>query len=159
MLGLCGGYQMLGRTVADPHGIEGEPGTSPGLGLLAVETLLEGEKILRPVRGVHLASGAAVAGYEMHVGRTTGAGTARPMLRLEDGDDGAVSPDGRIAGCHVHGLFAVEALRRAFLAALGGTPDPALCWEERVEAALDALAAHLETALDVLRLLEIARDR
>jgi adenosylcobyric acid synthase len=157
VLGLCGGYQMLGRTIADPDGVEGPPGTSEGLGLLAVETLLTGEKILRPVRGVDAASGVPVAGYEMHVGRTHGPGTAHPMLRLESGADGAVA--GRAAGCHVHGLFAGDAFRRAFLARLGVTGDPALWWEDRIEATLDALADHLEAALDMERLLAIARAR
>ena len=98
-------------------------------------------------------------GYEMHLGRTEGPGAAQPMLRLEGREDGAVSADGRIAGCHLHGLFAADAFRRAFLARLGGTGDPALDYEARIEATLDALAAHLEASLDVNRLLEIAGAR
>ncbi len=95
----------------------------------------------------------------MHMGRTSGPAAARPMLRLGAGDDGAVSSDGRIAGCNLHGLFAGDAFRRAFLSRLGASCDPALLWEERIEATLDALAAHLEAALDVKRLLEIAGAR
>ena len=95
----------------------------------------------------------------MRVGRTTGPGATRPMLRLDGRGDGALSPDGRIAGCHLHGLFASDAFRRAFLAALGGGGDPALLWEERIDGTLDALADHLEAALDLQRLLEIARAR
>jgi adenosylcobyric acid synthase len=159
VLGICAGYQMLGRRVADPEGIEGTPGEAPGLGLLDVETVLTTEKILADVDGIEIASGARLRGYEMHVGRTTGAATARPMLRLGGGDDGAVSPDGRVAGCHLHGLFAGDAFRRAFLARLGGVGDGALDYERRVEATLDALADHLEASLDVPRLLEIARAR
>ena len=106
VLGICGGYQMLGRTIADPRGIEGAPGTSAGLGLLDLETVLEGDKILRAARGVDCVGGAPVAGYEMHMGRTSGPAAARPLLRLEGGADGAVSADGRIAGCNLHGLFA-----------------------------------------------------
>jgi adenosylcobyric acid synthase len=159
VLGLCAGYQMLGRRIADPDGIEGEAGAAPGLGLLAVETVLTGEKRLAETRGVELRSGAAVSGYEMHMGRTAGPGTARPMLRLESGDDGAVSADGSVAGCHLHGLFAADGFRRAYLARLGGGGDPALDQESRIEAALDALAAHLEASLDVARLLEIADAR
>jgi adenosylcobyric acid synthase len=159
VLGLCAGYQMLGRRIADPDGIEGAPGAAPGLGLLDVETTLTAEKILAEADGIELASGAAVRGYEMHVGRTSGPATARPMLRLGARDDGAVSPDGRIAGCHLHGLFAGDAFRRAFLARLGGAGDAALDYERRIDATLDALADHLEASLDVPRLLEIARAR
>ena len=144
VLGLCAGYQMLGRRIADPLGIEGAAGEAPGLGLLEVETVLTGDKILAAAEGVELASGAPVAGYEMHVGRTAGPGTARPMLRLGGREDGAVSADGRIAGCHLHGVFA---------------GDAALDYQARVEATLDALAAHLEASLDIPRLLEIARAR
>ncbi|HXY99475.1 MAG TPA: cobyric acid synthase [Stellaceae bacterium] len=159
VLGICAGYQMLGRRIADPAGIEGPAGEAPGLGLLAVETMLAPEKILVEATGIELASGAAVSGYEMHIGRTDGPGTARPMLRLGLRADGAVSADGRIAGCHLHGLFASGAFRRAFLARLGGAGDPMLDYEARIEATLDALAAHLEANLDVPRLLEIAHAR
>ena len=159
VLGICAGYQMLGRRIADPQGIEGPPGAAPGLSLLEVETVLTSEKILTEADGVEIASGAPVRGYEMHVGRTTGPATKRPMLRLGGRDDGAVSPDGRIAGCHLHGIFAGDSFRRAFLARLGGAGDAALDYERRIEAALDALADHLEASLDVPRLLEIARAR
>jgi adenosylcobyric acid synthase len=159
VIGLCGGYQMLGTRIADPLGVEGPPGDAEGLGLLAVETVLAVEKLLVEASGIERASGAPVSGYEMHMGRTTGPATARPMLRLGGRDDGAVSADGRIAGCHLHGIFAGDAFRRAFLARLGGEGDPALDYERRVDATLDALADHLEASLDVPRLLEIARAR
>jgi adenosylcobyric acid synthase len=159
VLGLCAGYQMLGRRIADPGGIEGTAGEAPGLGLLDVETVLTEDKVLAAAEGVAIASGAPVSGYEMHVGRTTGPGMARPMLRLGGRTDGAVSSDGRIAGCHLHGIFAGDAFRSAFLAGLGGGGDPALAYEARLEAALDGLAAHLEASLDIPRLLEIARAR
>ena len=99
----------------------------------------------------------AVAGYEMHIGRTVGAGTTRPLLRLEDGrPDGAVSSDGRVAGTYLHGFFAGDAQRAAWLARLGA-PASSLGYEALVEQTLDALAAHLETHLDVERLLSLAR--
>jgi len=159
VLGLCAGYQMLGRRIADPAGIEGTAGEAQGLGLLEVDTLLTAEKTLEPVTGVELRSGAAVAGYEMHVGRTDGPGARRPMLRLGRRLDGAVSADGRIMGCHVHGIFAGDGFRRDFLERLGGKADAALAYEARVESALEALADHCEAHLDVARILEIARAR
>ena len=159
VLGLCAGYQMLGRTISDPDGIEGSPGESEGLGLLDVETVMTGEKLLVAAAGIEVASGAAVAGYEMHMGRTTGPDMARPMLRLGERDDGAMSADGRVAGCHLHGLFASDAFRRGFLAALGAPADPALAHEARIEGTLDTLARHLEAYLDLDALLGAARAR
>jgi adenosylcobyric acid synthase len=159
VLGLCAGYQMLGRRIADPEGIEGMAGEAQGLGLLEVDTVLTPEKTLQHVTGVELRGNAAVAGYEMHVGRTDGPGTRRPMLRLGSRLDGAVSADGRIMGCHVHGIFAGDSFRRGFLERLGGKADAALFYEARVESALEALANHCEAHLDVARLLEIARAR
>ncbi len=98
VLGLCGGYQMLGRSISDPDGIEGPPGSAEGLGLIDVTTELAGDKSLVAVKGRTFADDVAVAGYEMHIGRTTGAGTQRPLLRLDDGrTDGAISADGRIS--------------------------------------------------------------
>ena len=159
VLGICAGYQMLGRSVADPGGIEGKAGSMPGLGLLDVETVLTAEKVLRAVTGAEIRSGAVIAGYEMHVGRTEGAGTARPMLRLGAAPEGAVSADGRVMGCQVHGIFASDGFRGAFLERLGGSADAELAFEARVESALDALADHCEAHLDVAGLLEIARGR
>ena len=154
ILGLCGGYQMLGERIADPRGAEGPPGDAAGLGMLAVSTVLGGDKRLVEVRG-RSADGAAFTGYEMHLG--TSSGNLAPMLQLDDGrTDGAVSPDGRVSGCYVHGLFAADGQRAAWLQRLGGTPAPHR-HEERVEATLDALAAHVEQYVDVAGLLAIAR--
>jgi adenosylcobyric acid synthase len=159
VLGICAGYQMLGRRIADPAGAEGPPGAAEGLGLLEVETVLTGEKLLVAAEGIEFASGTPVRGYEMHLGRSDGPGTTRPMLRLGARRDGAVSADGRVAGCHLHGLFASDAFRRAFLARLGGTGDPGFDYEQRIEATLDALAQHLEASLDIARIVEIAHGR
>ena len=159
ILGICAGYQMLGRRIADPHGIEGAPGVEEGLGLLEVETEFAGEKRLVAAQGFDTLTGALVRGYEMHLGRTAGIDAERPMLRLDGRADGAVSRDGRIAGCHLHGLFASDAFRRAFLARLGGAGDPALEHEARIDAVLESLARHLELHLDLDALLAVAHAR
>jgi adenosylcobyric acid synthase len=160
VLGVCGGYQMLGRTVADPEGIEGAPGSAAGLGLLDVETVLLGDKVLRAVSGrltLNASGGdAPFSGYEMHIGRTTGPGTKRPMLAIDGGvSDGAVSADGRVVGAYVHGLFERGEARAALLAPLGvavGPRDHAA----KVDAALDEIAAMLEQALDIAAIARIA---
>ena len=156
ILGLCGGYQMLGRTVADPFGIEGRRTTASGLGLLEIDTVLGAKKQLRSIAGRELESGMAVAGYEMHLGATTGLGLARPMLRLDGRDDGAVSADGLVAGCYLHGLFASDPFRRVFLARLGVAAGD-IAYEQRIETTLDRLADHLERHLDLAALLAAAR--
>jgi adenosylcobyric acid synthase len=155
VLGLCGGYQMLGRTLADPDGIEGPPGTAAGMSLLAVDTVLGGGKTLVGVSG-STADGVPVDGYEMHVGITTGVDRARPFARLNGRDEGAVSADGRIAGTYLHGLFAHDGQRSAWLARLGAGPT-AIDYEAGIEATLDALAAHIGRHLDLDRLLSLAR--
>ncbi len=156
VLGLCGGYQMLGHTIADPDGIEGAPTTAPGLGLLDIATILRPSKHLRDVTG-HTADDAPFRGYEMHMGETTGPDTTRPMLRFDDHRiDGATSPDGRIAGTYVHGLFTDDRQRAAFLTRLGATPSSHR-HDTTIEATLDALAAHLETHIDIDRLLTLAQ--
>jgi adenosylcobyric acid synthase len=158
LLGICGGYQMLGARVADPEGVEGPAGAeAEGLGLLEVATRLTGEKALKEVRGRHPESGTEVRGYEMHVGVTTGPGLAHPLLDLAGRPEGAVSADGKVGGCYLHGLFASDAFRAAFLASLRDRAASGLAYEAQVEATLDALAAHLEAHLDLDRLLAIAR--
>ena len=156
ILGLCGGYQMLGRSIADPTGIEGRKETVPGLGLLDIDTVLTGVKRLREISGIELATGKPVKGYEMHLGTTTGAGLARPMLSLAGASDGCVSADGRVSGCYLHGLFTSDPFRRAFLPALGAECGE-IAYEHQVEATLDALADHLEHSLDLPAILAAAR--
>ena len=157
ILGICGGYQMLGQKIADPLGMEGPPGEVEGLGLLDVSTELTGEKTLRACSGVSAPEDAAFSGYEMHVGLTKGPDCARPLLRFEDGRaDGAISASGAIRACYVHGLFADEAQRAALLNWIGAEP-PSLAYEAEVERVLDALADHLETHIDLDALLDLAR--
>ena len=157
VLGLCGGYQMLGRVIRDPDGIEGPPGETEGLGLLDVETVLTPKKSLRAVEGQSLPGGDPFAGYEMHVGVTTGPDTARPVLRFSDGRaDGATSADGRVKGVYVHGLFSDPRQRAALLAGFGASSS-GLSYEGDVEKTLDELASHLGAHLDLDRLLTLAR--
>src|SRR5712692_7295098 len=141
VIGLCGGYQMLGRTIRDPAGIEGLPGAAEGLGLLNVETVLSDDKRLEPVRGE--AGGIPFSGYEMHMGATTGPDCARPFARLSDGaPDGAVSVDGRVIGTYIHGLFGDDRQRSAWLTRLGAGPS-AIAHDALIESTLDRLAAHI----------------
>ncbi|MDQ2104646.1 cobyric acid synthase [Azospirillum isscasi] len=157
VLGICGGYQILGRRIADPDGIEGPPGEAEGLGLLDVETVLKGPKVLEETTGTETSTGAAVAGYEMHMGRTEGPDRARAMLVLADGrTDGAVSADGRVLGCYLHGLFGADGFRAAFLRGLGAEAS-GQSYAATVEQALDHIAARLEEHVDVEALLAVAR--
>ncbi len=160
IVGLCGGYQMLGRSIADPDGIEDSVTRCEGLGLLDVETVLEGAKTLRDVRGTAL--GAGFSGYEMHIGLTAGPDTARPMAQFDDGrTDGAMSADGRVMGSYVHGLLAKADMRRALLARIG-VAGGGIDYGASVDRALDEIAAMLETHLDVdglIALSETAGDQ
>ncbi|MFP4126803.1 MAG: cobyric acid synthase [Alphaproteobacteria bacterium] len=156
VLGLCGGYQMLGRRVADPAGIEGPAGADDGLGLLEVETVLGGAKTLERVTARAWPDGPAAVGYEMHVGRTDGPDRARPAFAVGDRAEGAVSPDGRVVGTYLHGLFAADPFRRWLLEGWGARAS-AMAFEREVERTLDSLADHLETHLDARGLLALAR--
>ena len=156
VLGICGGYQMLGREIHDCGGIEGPPGSAQGLGLLDVVTHLTPHKTLARVSG-YSTGGLALEGYEIHMGETAGPDTARPMLRLAGGrPNGAISANGRVQGCYVHGLFSSDGFRSNWLADFGAQASGA-SYEEGVEATLDALAAHLEAHVDVARIIALAR--
>ncbi|WP_062734089.1 cobyric acid synthase [Sphingobium abikonense] len=155
VLGLCGGYQMLGRTIHDPDGIEGSIRSIDGLGLLEVDTVLAGDKTLEHVRGRAL--GADFEGYEMHMGRSDGPGCARPFAMLGTRSDGAISPDGRVMGSYVHGLLASTSLRAALLHRIGAKSVEA-DYDQSVEDALDALADHLERHVDVDALITLAQE-
>lgn len=157
VLGICGGYQMLGRHLSDPHGRDGAAGETQGLGLLDVRTVMGGAKTTRAVSARHCASGSPVAGYEIHLGRTTGPDCVRPMLTIDGRDDGATSPDGRVQGTYVHGLFGSDAFRAAWLRRLGAASS--VSYEQRLEQALEALADHVEAHLDIARMLAVARSR
>ena len=153
ILGICGGYQMLGQHIADPDGIEGPPSEAKGLGLLDVSTVMTGDKTLVEIEGSHLATGAPVKGYEMHIGVTKG--DVQPMLDLGGHGDGAVQ--GLVQGCYLHGLFSSDSFRQAYLAQLNPAVQSALAYDALVEKTLDDLAAHLEANLDLDHFLELAR--
>lgn len=155
VLGLCGGYQMLGNTIADPTGIEGTPATVEGLGLLDVDTILTGDKRLASVTGSSF-DGTSFSGYEMHVGVTTGKDCDRPFSSVDDHIEGALSPAGRVFGTYIHGLFADDRQRGVWLERLGGSSST-LNYEQHVDEVLDRLAAHMEAHLDLDGLLAIAR--
>lgn len=155
VLGLCGGFQMLGHTVFDPEGIEGVVGTSAGLNLLDIDTVLGPTKELRVEQATSALSGDPLTGYHMHMGVTRGRGLERPFARVGDAADGAVSPDGTVMGTYLHGLFAADAFRRTFLGSAAATST--LAYEATIDATLDALAVHLERHLDLDLLLELAR--
>jgi adenosylcobyric acid synthase len=154
VLGICGGFQMLGEGIADPQGIEGLSGESQGLGWLKLRTELHAEKQLRSVSGRLILNNARVRGYEIHMGQSTGAALDCPALKLDTGRaDGAVSADGQILGTYVHGLFEEPSACTAVLQWAGlNTPlpqDHAL----RREQMLDQLADAVERSLDLGRLL------
>ncbi|MBD3818262.1 MAG: cobyric acid synthase [Brevundimonas diminuta] len=155
VLGVCGGYQILGRMISDPDGVEGVAGSAPGLGLLDVETVLAGAKTLRRVEGRLTPSGAAVEGYEIHIGRTDGPDAVRPVAMIDGAAHGARSGDGRIAGLYVHGLFDRAEARAALLTEVGAASD-GVDQGARVDQALDRIAAVLETHFDIPALARIA---
>ena len=156
VLGLCGGYQMLGREISDPDGIEGKPDSVPGLGMLDVTTVMTADKRVTETLARHPASGCDVRGYEIHLGRTEGPDRARPMFTVQGQPEGAQRRDGRVMGSYLHGMFSADPFRRAFLAGLGATPGN-VSYDASVEETLDALASHLASHVDCARLLAIAQ--
>lgn len=156
VLGICGGYQMLGRDIHDPDGLEGAAGSTSGLGLLDISTTMQPEKHLSLTRATYLPTGDALEGYEIHMGRTEGPDCARGWLQLKDRTEGATNPNGRVRGCYLHGLFSADRFRQAFLAELG--VNSGLEYDSMIEATLDALAAHMEHHLDIDGLLRLAQE-
>ena len=155
VLGLCGGYQMLGRTISDPLGVEGAPATVGGLGLLAVDTVLAPTKTW-PCAGRRTSPPArpCTATRSTWAARTVPGASGRCSARRWH--RGAVSADGRVMGCYLHGLLAADDFRHSLLARIRGRAGARLAYEARVEAALEGLAQHLERCLDLDRLLAIA---
>ncbi|MEO0436091.1 MAG: cobyric acid synthase [Pseudomonadota bacterium] len=157
VLGVCGGYQMLGERIHDPQGLDGPAGSVRGLGLLDVATTMLGEKTVRPVSATCRASDLPVAGYEIHVGDTSGPDCVRPMFEIDGKVEGAASANGRIAGTYLHGMFASDRFRSDWLGRVSSSTLSAYDYAASVESALDALADHVDSAVDVDGLLDAAR--
>ena len=156
VMGLCGGYQMLGRMIHDPQGLEGQDGSVPGLGLLDVETILAPKKTVTFADGVEQSTGAEVSGYEIHLGQTEGGDCARPMIAFPDGRiDGAISNNGQVMGCYMHGLFSKDGFRSAWLEAETSKAST-LVFDQVIEDGLNDLADHLERHLDLEAIARIA---
>lgn len=156
VIGLCGGYQMLGVSVSDPDGIEGQSTRIDGLGLLNISTIIRGAKSLVKVTGQDAQSGTPISGFEMHIGQTTGPDTQQPWLTLEQGrPDGARSKDGRILGSYVHGLFAEDAFRAEFLRDLRSGTSHSIAYEQQIENTLDLLADHLSQHISTKTLFDV----
>ena len=157
VVGLCAGYQMLGRILRDPEGVEGFPEVTSGLGLLDVETVLTRQKVLRVVNACDISSGEQLQGYEIHAGRTDGPDRQqRPWLRVGKETEGACSVDGLVRGCYIHGLFATDGFRQAFLASIRPDRRKTLAFAGQAERALESLADHLEHHIDTNALLDVA---
>ncbi|WP_409020107.1 cobyric acid synthase [Brevundimonas vesicularis] len=155
VIGICGGYQILGRIVHDLKGLEGSAGSAEGLSLLDVETRLEGQKTLKKVQGLLTLSDAPFTGYEIHIGQTTGPDTAQPVGFIDGLPQGAVSSDGKVMGLYVHGLFDQSEARAALFPELYGHITPT-DHSQRIHEALDRIADILEAHLDIPTLSKIA---
>lgn len=151
LLGICGGYQMLGQRIADPQGIEGEAGESNGLGWLPIHTVLEGEKALRNVEGQLTLAGdtVPVSGYEIHCGVTQVDASCPALVELAQGPDGACSDDEQIVGTYLHGLFETPETTRLILRWAGLKEAQTLDYHQLREDGINRLADTLEQHLDM----------
>ena len=155
VLGICGGYQMLGTKVCDPEGLEGPAGVIDGLGLLDIETLMTPKKALTRPLARHAATGLSFNAYEIQIGTSDGPDHSRPVAYIDDKPEGAMSADGRITGSYLHGMFADDEFRKAWLAGFGVEGQGS--YRADVDATLNRLADHMETHVDVDGILSVAR--
>jgi adenosylcobyric acid synthase len=154
VIGVCGGFQMLGHSVADPHGVEGAAGDTPGLGLLDMVTTLTRDKRLEQVSGVcAFAADAAVCGYEIHMGVSDGAALATPAFHIGQRPEGAISPDGQLLGTYLHGLFDSADACAALLQWAGLHSDTRIDTAALREASLDRIADAAQPLRDALQAL------
>ncbi len=157
VLGVCGGYQLLGTHIADPDGVDGAPGEAAGLGLLNVRTVMSAEKQVSPVTAACALTGESISGYEIHMGRSTGPDSRRPFAWVDGAPDGARGANGLVEGTYLHGLFSSDGFRRAWLARAGAPVDARFRYGAEIEHTLEQLADCLEAAVDMEGLLDIAR--
>jgi len=157
LLGICGGYQMLGTAIDDPHGLEGTPGASPGLDLLDLTTVLEPEKQLRNVSGTLALGNVPVSGYEIHAGVSAGPALGSPLAHLDGRSDGAISADGQIIGTYLHGLFESAPACDALLRWAGLAEPVAMDYHALRENGIERLADAIETHLDMARIMALLR--
>ena len=156
VLGLCGGFQMLGRLIKDPQLLESDQPIVEGLGLLDVETTLLANKTVTETQAMHALSGQLISAYQIHLGKTTGPDCARLFAQTPTGPEGATSPDGLVTGTYLHGCFASDGFRNAFLVSLGVHPSDFI-YDLTIEKTLDELAEHLEFHLNIDKILELAQ--
>ncbi|WP_018996427.1 cobyric acid synthase [Hirschia maritima] len=156
VLGICGGYQILGNTVSDDRGSDGISGSASGLGLLSVTTNMKSTKTVLQVSGEHSASNMPITGYEIHTGETNGKDCQRPFSVVNNHKDGAINPQGNVEGTYIHGLFSSDAFREAWLSQLGTSNTASFNYNASTEMALDKLADELEQAIDIDALFNIA---
>ncbi len=157
VLGLCGGYQMLGTMIRDPQGLEGKPASVEGLDLLNVETTLLPDKTTTETQAIHALSGQLIKAYEIHLGETTGTDCARLFAQTANGPEGASSPDGLVTGTYLHGCFSADGFRHAFLKSLGANAS-GFAFDQTIEQTLDELASYLETHLDLDQIMSLAGE-
>ncbi|MEM1051102.1 MAG: cobyric acid synthase [Pseudomonadota bacterium] len=158
LVGICGGFQMLGTRIKDPNGVDGTPGSADGLGLVSMTTVMTDDKIVRPLNAVSIQGQVPLSGYEIHTGRSEGPALDHPFCTLADGArDGVFVNGGQIIGTYLHGVFASDAFRERWLSGLRCGRTSTLNYEEDVEAALEELADGLEEALDIEAILAMAR--
>lgn len=157
VLGVCGGYQMLGKHIHDPNGIEGPPRSIRGLGLLDIETTMGPKKELKLVTMTDTASGTSVTGYEIHIGQTIGPDCANGWLTTDGRLQGAASANGQIRGCYLHGLFSSDDFRAHYIQGLGAL-SAGTAYDKDVDETLDGLARHVSHSLDTQTLLSLCRD-
>ena len=157
ILGICGGYQILGQEITDNLAIEGKAQTIKGLGLLDIKTKLTKQKQLRIENGFDAIFGKKISGYHIHMGESLGADCKRPFAKIDGKNEGAISKDGLVMGTYLHGLFTSDEFRATFLENLGAKADKALNYENEIETVLDDLAEHLEQHLDLDAILQLAK--
>ncbi|MAN46671.1 MAG: cobyric acid synthase [Alphaproteobacteria bacterium] len=156
VLGICGGYQMLGRQIIDATGADGHVGQAPGLDLLDVETQMSADKQVQVTDGTCALTSCAVTGYEIHMGKTAGPDTGRPMFSLRGHPEGARSANGLIEGTYLHGVFTQDEFRRSWMDRIGATAETNLSYGAEVDCALDSLADEVSAAVDIDALLGLA---